>query len=81
MSTRNIRFTTAGTLLLVLVSNPALADKCLFISSHHQGYAWSDGVERGLRATLDGKCELKQFNMDTKRHKDEASIQKAAQEA
>jgi ABC-type uncharacterized transport system substrate-binding protein len=50
----------------------ALADKCLFISSYHKGYAWSDGVERGLRNELSGKCELKQFDMDTKRNKDEA---------
>jgi ABC-type uncharacterized transport system substrate-binding protein len=57
--------------LLIVVSLPskAFANKCLFISSYHQGYAWSDGVERGLRKTLQGKCELKQFNMDTKRHK------------
>jgi len=43
--------------------------KCLFVSSYHQGYAWSDGVERGLRSTLEGKCQLRQFDMDTKRKK------------
>jgi len=43
--------------------------KCLFVSSYHQGYAWSDGVERGLRSTLEGHCELRQFDMDTKRKK------------
>ena len=51
---------------------PRAADalpKCLFISSYHQGYAWSDGVERGLRSILSGQCELKQFDMDTKQHK------------
>ena len=67
--------------LLVLPWGPAMAGKCLFISSYHTGYAWSDGVENGLRNTLDGKCELKQFDMDTKRHKDEASKQKAALKA
>jgi ABC-type uncharacterized transport system substrate-binding protein len=51
--------------------------KCLFVSSYHQGYAWSDGVERGLRDTLAGKCEVRQFDMDTKRRKSEAE-QKAA---
>lgn len=58
-----------------------LAQKCLFISSYHQGYAWSDGVERGLRSVLTGKCELKQFDMDTKRHKDLAYIQAKGLEA
>lgn len=47
----------------------AAEKKCLFVSSYHQGYAWSDGVERGLRAILDGKCKYRQFDMDTKRRK------------
>lgn len=59
----------------------AAANKCLFISSYHQGYAWSDGVERGLRATLRGKCEFKQFNMDTKRHKSIEDKKQAALKA
>jgi ABC-type uncharacterized transport system substrate-binding protein len=57
---------------------PALASKCLFISSYHSGYAWSDGVERGLRKTLNGVCEIIQFDMDSKRHKEEESIKHAA---
>ena len=59
-------------ILLILGSlypQATLANKCLFISSYHQGYAWSDGVERGLRSVLEGKCEIKQFDMDTKRNK------------
>lgn len=68
-------------LLLILASHTALAAKCLFISSYHQGYAWSDGVERGLRATLRGKCEIRQFDMDTKRHKDAADQQAKGLEA
>lgn len=74
-------FILATAVLLTLVTQNALAAKCLFISSYHQGYAWSDGVERGLRSTLADKCELKQFDMDTKRHKDEASKKKAALQA
>jgi len=50
----------------------ASAAKCLFINSYHQGYAWSDGVERGLRSVLEGRCELRQFDMDTKRNKGKA---------
>jgi ABC-type uncharacterized transport system substrate-binding protein len=65
-------------LVLILVSTQAYANKCLFISSYHTGYAWSDGVEHGLRETLAGKCELKQFNMDTKRHKKEEDKKRAA---
>lgn len=55
--------------------------KCLFVSSYHKGYAWSDGVERGLRASLEGRCELRQFDMDTKRLKSEADQQQKALEA
>lgn len=55
--------------------------KCLFVSSYHQGYAWSDGVERGLRAVLDGKCEYRQFDMDTKRRKSDKEKKQSAQEA
>jgi ABC-type uncharacterized transport system substrate-binding protein len=68
-------------LILVFPSSQAVAGKCLFISSYHTGYAWSDGVESGLRETLDGKCEIKQFDMDTKRKKDEVSKKAAARKA
>ncbi|MBW9266168.1 MAG: hypothetical protein K1565_11640 [Candidatus Thiodiazotropha sp. (ex. Lucinisca nassula)] len=80
--------TTHKTILIALVllfsallSSQAVANKCLFISSYHTGYAWSDGVESGLRETLGGKCELKQFDMDTKRRKDEVSKKEAARKA
>lgn len=60
-------------LLILLIPLAVLsADRCLYISSYHQGYAWSDGVERGIRNTLAGRCELRQFDMDTKRNKDAA---------
>ncbi|WP_282604576.1 ABC transporter substrate-binding protein [Pelagibius sp. Alg239-R121] len=55
--------------------------KCLFVSSYHKGYAWSDGVERGLRAVLEARCELRQFDMDTKRLKSEDDKKKQAREA
>lgn len=42
--------------------------KCLYLASYHSGYAWQDGIEMGLRSVLEGKCEIRQFNMDTKRN-------------
>jgi ABC-type uncharacterized transport system substrate-binding protein len=71
---------TLGVLSLGLVS-PALAAKCLFISSYHHGYAWSDGVERGVRSVLENHCELQQFDLDAKRHKDPQDIRQKALEA
>ena len=50
--------------LLVTEGLPAYASDeplCLYVSSYHKGYAWSDGVENGLRQTIDGHCELVQF--------------------
>jgi ABC-type uncharacterized transport system substrate-binding protein len=68
-------------LVLIFISTQLHANRCLFVSSYHTGYAWSDGVERGLRETLVGKCELKQFNMDTKRKKGEGDKKRAALKA
>ncbi len=42
---------------------------CVYISSYHKGYAWSDGVERGLKSQLPYHCNVVQFDMDTKRQK------------
>ncbi len=64
-------------LTLIIYSGAVSAKKCLYIASYHQGYEWSDGVEKGLREQLKGKCEIKQFNMDTKRNPSEA-FKKAA---
>lgn len=52
--------------------------KCLYVSSYHQGYAWSDGVEQGLRRVLTGHCEIRQIDMDTKRNKSAEFKQSAA---
>ncbi len=73
----------AATILTFILISTVMAEqpKCLFVSSYHQGYAWSDGVERGLRQTLAGKCEIRQFDMDTKRKKSAQEIKRAALEA
>ena len=47
--------------------------KILFIDSYHEGYAWSDGVVKGVHTVLDGTgIQLKLVHMDTKRNPDEA---------
>ena len=69
-------------LLPVMATAAANAEKkCLYVSSYHRGYAWSDGVERGLRAVLAGHCEIRQFDMDTKRNKAVSDKQQAASRA
>ena len=52
--------------------------KCLFVSSYHRGYEWSDLVERGLRSVLEGRCQIRQFDMDTKRRKSVAEKKDSA---
>lgn len=63
------------------LSSDALAAKCLFVSSYHRGYEWSDGVEHGVRSTLQGHCELRQFDMDAKRFKEPHALAQKAHEA
>jgi len=60
--------------LILLFGSTSMASAwtCVYVSSYHKGYAWSDGVERGLRAELDGQCNLIQFDLDTKRNKSES---------
>lgn len=68
--------------LLVAASLPATvqaaAKKCLFISSYHKGYAHADQIEAGVRATLKDQCELRQYDMDTKRRKSKTDIKNSA---
>ena len=55
----------------MLVAAPSFAKKsyhCLHIMSYHTGYAWNDGIEKGVEETLKGRCQLKKFFMDTKRN-------------
>lgn len=67
-----------------LLPMPAAAQhgmKCLYVSSYHRGYAWSDGVEQGLRQLLSPHCDIRQFDMDTKRHKSVQAKREAALKA
>lgn len=44
----------------------------LWVDSYHQGYPWSDGIERGVRRALEGNdVELEIIRMDTKRNQSE----------
>ncbi|MBM3298742.1 MAG: hypothetical protein FJY85_02165 [Deltaproteobacteria bacterium] len=41
----------------------------LLVNSYHEGYEWSDGIEKRAREVLDGTgVELRFFRMDTKRN-------------
>jgi ABC-type uncharacterized transport system substrate-binding protein len=64
--------------LVVPLTASSGAGKCLYVSSYHRGYAWSDGVEQGLRKVLTGHCEIRQIDMDTKRNKTVEFKQSAA---
>ena len=54
---------------------------CVYISSYHQGFEWSDRVEQGLRSNLEGQCKIVQFDMDTKRNEAPEEVLSAAQAA
>jgi len=55
--------------------------RCLYVSSYHPGYEWNDGIERGMDSVLQGRCELRRFYMDTKRHPEPAWAEAKAVEA
>ena len=56
--------------------------KVLFIDSYHEGYAWSDGITRGVQSTLAGTgVNLKVIRMDTKRNKGDDFKKEAARKA
>ena len=56
--------------------------KILFIDSYHEGYAWSDGIVKGVQRTLGGKgIELKILRLDTKRNTDEGFKKEACSKA
>lgn len=88
---RTTLFTCMALLALFLSSAYAEKPKILYVNSYHQGYGWSDDIEKGLlkalgmglRAdgsldTADASIELKIFRMDTKRNPAEAHMRQAA---
>jgi ABC-type uncharacterized transport system substrate-binding protein len=74
-------------LLTALLLSPVLTlaqtrPLILFVDSYHEGYEWSDGILRGIRAVLEGKdVRLEVFRMDTKRNSSEEHARSAANTA
>ncbi len=66
---------------LCVLSTSSFAAQCLYVSSYHAGYEWNDGIERGIESTLEDKCELDKFYMDTKRNTSPEFAQKKAKAA
>jgi hypothetical protein len=72
---------------ILLAATPAAGQglagkKVLFVNSYHEGYEWSDGIEKGVRTVLGSTgVQLRFHRMDTKRHGDEASKKAAGQKA
>ncbi len=54
---------------------------CVFVSSYHRGYSWSDRLERGLRARMLDGCRIVRLDLDSKRRKTREEIQAAADRA
>lgn len=70
-----------GILLVPALAQTAPPARCLYVSSYHAGYEWNDGIERGLESALQGRCELRKFYMDGKRHLDNEFAKAKAREA
>ena len=70
------------TIVLYAVAAEHEGKRVMLIDSYHQGYAWSDGVTRGVKEVLNGTgVKLKIHRMDTKRHRSKDSILNAAKKA
>lgn len=78
------RFMFWSLMAIMLIGSQAMAEgtkKVLFIDSYHEGYAWSDGITKGVTNTLGDKAQLKIFRMDTKRNPSEEFKKEAAEAA
>ncbi|MDH5183343.1 MAG: hypothetical protein OEX12_05575 [Gammaproteobacteria bacterium] len=52
--------------------------RCLFISSYHIGYAWSDGIEAAVYQHLKERCVVRSVYLDSKREPHPEKIEKRA---
>jgi ABC-type uncharacterized transport system substrate-binding protein len=56
--------------------------KILYVDSYHEGYPWSDGITKGVKAVLENMgVELKIIRMDTKKNTSEEFKKQAALKA
>jgi ABC-type uncharacterized transport system substrate-binding protein len=56
--------------------------KALYINSYHEGYTWSDGIQKSIKDTLSpAGVEVKVFLMDTYKNKSAEHLAKVSQEA
>lgn len=65
----------AGICLISLATTASSSDfsgkKILWVNSYHKGYAWSDGIGRGIQSVFaDTGIQLDIYDMDTKRNGD-----------
>lgn len=80
MKNRTILGIVTATSMMTLAS--AQAGEIVFVDSYHEGYAWSDGITRGLEEGLEGSGHnLTIVRMDTKRNKGDDFKDEAAQKA
>lgn len=76
-----------GVVVVMLFCGSALAGsyegrRILWVDSYHEGFAWSDGVTRGVRKVLDGcGAEVRVVRMDTKRNPSPHYADEAAADA
>jgi len=62
------------------ISNPTLP-VCVYIASYSPDYIWQNGIERGIKKVLDGKCQLKTFFMNTKKVFKKSSLESISLQA
>jgi ABC-type uncharacterized transport system substrate-binding protein len=55
--------------------------RCLIVASYHDEFPGQALKIMGARSVLEGKCEIEQFNMDTKRHPEPEFCENKAHEA
>ncbi len=64
--------------LLAQITAAAPQKRCLYINSYHEGYAWSDGIRKALKAELQGVCILREERLDSKHHPEPAFLKRRA---
>jgi len=65
--------------LVVLPQCSKPSKKVLFVNSYHEGYEWSDGIQKGVESEIDSAdVDFKTVYMDTKRNPSEEFVKKAA---